>query len=73
MAGLICGILAIIFGSIASRGNKRLGSRDGSGMATAGLITGIIALAGYVCWFVFWFIWGAAMIGAAASAAHGAG
>jgi hypothetical protein len=50
--GLICGVLAIVFGALATRGNKRLGSRDGSGMATSGLIMGIISVAGYCCYLI---------------------
>ena len=41
--GLICGVLAIIFGWVALRGSRRLGRREGSGLATAGLILGIIS------------------------------
>ena len=62
--------MAIIFGSVASRGNKRLASRDGSGMATAGLIMGIISLAFYLAWFILWLV---VFLGLAASVAHGAG
>ncbi len=68
LVGAVCALLAIIFGSLASRGNKRLGSRDGSGMATAGLVMGIIAAAGYVCWLIFFLVM---MFIAAAAAAHG--
>ena len=42
--GIICGLLAVIFGSIG-RGRARRGEATNSGSATAGLVTGWIALA----------------------------
>lgn len=41
--GFICGVLAIIFGIIGRRSADR-GEADGRGMATAGLICGIICI-----------------------------
>lgn len=40
--GIICGPLAIVFACQAFNGMKRSGNEDGKGMATAGLIIGII-------------------------------
>ncbi len=50
--GLICALLAVVFGPVALRGNRRIGSRDGNGMARSGLIMGIISLSLYAIWFI---------------------
>ncbi|MDQ1683831.1 MAG: hypothetical protein QOC82_568 [Frankiaceae bacterium] len=41
--GIVCGVLAIIFG-IIGRNRARLGQASNHGQATAGLVTGIIAV-----------------------------
>lgn len=42
---LICSVLGIIFGMIGRNDVRQDPSLDGMGMATAGLVTGIIGLA----------------------------
>ncbi len=54
LLGLICSILAIVFGSVALGGNRRIGRRQGNGMARAGEIMGIIATSLYAIWFIVW-------------------
>ena len=46
-SGFICAILAVIFGAIARRAAIR-GEADGQGMATAGLICGLICISLFV-------------------------
>jgi uncharacterized membrane protein len=43
--GMLFAVLAIIFGACAKSSMRRTGNYDGSGMATAGIILGIIDLA----------------------------
>jgi predicted RNA-binding Zn-ribbon protein involved in translation (DUF1610 family) len=51
--GFIFGIVAIVFGIIAKNGMAKSKNYDGKGMATAGLITGIL---GTIGWILFWII-----------------
>jgi hypothetical protein len=59
--GLVCccshftgSVLAIVFGCIAKGRMKRTGNRDGSDMATAGIVLGII---GIIFWIVGAAVW----------------
>ncbi len=54
--GLACATLATIFASVTSRGNRKLKTTDGNGLATAGLVLGIISLSGYAMLLVYWVI-----------------
>ncbi len=67
LVGLACAIAATVFASATIRGNKRAKSRDGNGLATTGLVLGIVSLSGYAMWFVYLAIIFAAM---ALKAAH---
>lgn len=61
LTGGISGILAVIFGHLATRETKS-GARAGHGMAIAGLILGYLAIAG---WILFLFLLSIGVIGAA--------
>ncbi|NNM87732.1 MAG: hypothetical protein HKL95_04350 [Phycisphaerae bacterium] len=67
VAGLACATLATIFASVALRGNRRVKSREGNGLATTGLVLGIISLSGYAAWFIYWVV---VLIAAALKASH---
>ena len=67
--GLLCcccgplgSILAIVFGCVAKGQMKRSGDMDGSGMATAGIVLGIVGIAldiiGTVIGFLVGFVGG---------------
>jgi hypothetical protein len=60
--------LAIIFGTCAKSSMKRAGNYDGCGMATAGIVLGIISLImsllGILIWLAIVFAWPCAMVGA---------
>ena len=51
-AGIIIGILALVFSGTALSGMGRSGNPQGKGLATAGLIIGILGLIGQVGWIV---------------------
>lgn len=44
-AGLICGVLAIVFGFIGRSNVRENPRRPGKGMATAGIVLGIVTVA----------------------------
>lgn len=67
--GLVGAVLAIVFGAVGLRGNRRIGSREGSGMARSGLIMGIVSLSLYILWFIFYII--VVAMAAVAASAHG--
>ena len=52
--GLILGLIGLILSASALSGMSRTGNRDGQGLATAGVILGIIDLAGWALLLVFW-------------------
>ncbi|MGC8624497.1 MAG: hypothetical protein ACP5VQ_04460, partial [Phycisphaerae bacterium] len=56
LAGLACAIGATVFGSVTLRSNRKAKSHDGNGLATTGLILGIISLSGYAMCSVYLLI-----------------
>lgn len=59
--GFLLGIIAIIFGAVAIRQIGREPNLGGRGMAVAGLVCGIVGVAGWVI-FIAWigiFFWAA--------------
>ncbi len=50
---VICDVLAIIFGAVALQQTKA-GKAGGQGMAIAGIVCGIVSLAGVVIYMAFW-------------------
>lgn len=56
---LVLGILAIVFGRKAKRAIQLNPNLRGRGMATAGLVLGIVSLALFIIGILFWiFLWG---------------
>ena len=55
--GIVFGIVAIIFGVVANNGMKQSKNFDGKGMATAGLVTGILGAMSAGLFFTCWFSW----------------
>lgn len=70
LVGLACAISATVFASVTIRGNKRAKARDGNGLATTGLVLGIVSLSGYAMWFVYLAVIFVAMALRAAHHAH---
>jgi len=61
--GLVSGIIAIIFAAVASNGMKTSGNFEGKGMATTGLILGIIGVVLYVIIFIISLCIGLGLVG----------
>ena len=53
--GIILGILGIVFGGCAKARMKSSGNRTGSGMATAGIVIGIIDIVGWIVFIIMGF------------------
>ncbi|MBA7609423.1 hypothetical protein ES703_16614 [subsurface metagenome] len=61
LLGFILGIIAIVFGAVAIRQIRKDPNLGGRGMAIAGLVCGIVGVAGWVI-FIAWisiFFWAA--------------
>jgi predicted RNA-binding Zn-ribbon protein involved in translation (DUF1610 family) len=54
--GIVFGIVAIIFSAIASNGMKKSRNFEGKGMATAGMVMGIIGAVGWTIIYVLIFM-----------------
>jgi len=52
--GVVTGILAVIFAVLAKKDISLQPGLGGSGMATAGLILGIIDIVGWAIWLIAW-------------------
>jgi hypothetical protein len=63
ISGLILGVIAIVFSVKANRRIKENSKLEGKGMATAGLVCGIIAAAFGFFYLLYYIFWGA-MFGA---------
>jgi len=53
--GIVFGMVAIVFAAIANNGMNRTKNYDGKGMATAGLILGLLAAIGWTLFYVVLF------------------
>jgi predicted RNA-binding Zn-ribbon protein involved in translation (DUF1610 family) len=51
--GIVFGIVAIIFSVIASQGMNRTRNFEGKGMATAGMVMGLLSSVGYTLLYIF--------------------
>ena len=54
--GIVIGIVAIIFSSVAKNGMTKSRNLEGKGMATAGMVMGILAAVGWTIIYAIIFI-----------------
>jgi hypothetical protein len=57
--GIGFGIVAIVFGAVASNGMNKSRNFEGRGMATAGLVMGVLSVVGWIIFYAIMFLAGA--------------